>query len=291
MFLCKLPIDGFNACLFPTNDGYHVTIRRQHIIAHKRYPEVLNDLLILKLDKNFQFMNTPHILQDIPGRVKHQSWTEGLEDARIIEPGLLLAVACDTNPHWKPEMVVVHYDPIEGKLLSIQSLVIQGQVRQIEKNWLPLRRWGNELHVLHWLHPLRVLRVNLQTGLSEVLVEYPTIALMQGKEMHCGASLKIQEGFLVTARVKQGHGYSHSLWLLLDSDSYCVKGVSEPFRFLQAETGIYEMCMSLSLREKDEVLSACGKKDEVLACVSINDSWSGVWSFSLSEILTSMKPV
>jgi hypothetical protein len=159
-------------------------------------------------------------------------------------------------------------------------LTIQGQTRQTEKNWLSLRRWGNELHVLHWLHPLRILRLNLQTGLAEVLVEYPTVAELQGQDIHCGASLLLPQGFLVAVRVKSGHCYSHSLWLLLDSDSYAVKGVSEPFRFLLEETSNYEMCMSL-----------CKRGDEILACTSINDTWSGIWKFSLDTILKGLRPL
>jgi len=279
MFLCKLPIDGFNACLWEQPDGtFHGTIRRQHIVAKNRYPEVLNDLMTFTLDKDFQLVAEPQVMQDIPGRIKHQSWTEGLEDARIVEPGLLLAVACDTNPHWKPEMVAVTYDCAAAKLQSIQPLTLQGQPKQTEKNWLVLRHWGDEAHVLHWLHPLRVLRLNLKTGLAEMLVEYPTVASLQGIDMHCGAVLKLPEGFLVTARVKKGHGYSHSLWLLLDSDTYRVKGVSEPFRFAPGDT--YEMCMSLTQRN-----------EFVLACTSINDAWSGLWQFSLSDILKGLRPV
>ena len=325
MFVCKLPLEGFNACLYPLDDGtFHGTIRRQHIIAHKRYPEVLNDLLLFTLNKDFQLMQEPKFLKDIPGRIKHTSWTEGLEDARIIEPGLLLAVACDTNPHWKPEMVVTRYDSHTAQLLSLQPLQLQGQPKNTEKNWLVLRRWGNEAHVLHWLHPLRVLRMNLVTGLAEILVEYPTVKELEGQDIHCGACLPITEGFLVAVRVKSGHGYSHSLWLLLDSDSYEVKGVSEPFRFDTTSTGAYEMCMSLCLplgalskgtlqscrkcELQDTLISApaepaltlrcpCNshltvlKNQEIIATVSINDAWSGVWKFSLACILKGLRPV
>jgi hypothetical protein len=281
MFVCKVPLDGFNTCLYTQSDGtFHGTIRRKHIISLKQYPEVLNELILFTLNKDFQLIDAPKIVEDIPGRIKHKSWTEGLEDARIIEPGLLLAVGCDTNPHWKPEMVAVKYDPIAASLLSLKSLTIQGQPRKIEKNWLPLRRWGNEIHLLHWLHPLRILRLNLDTGLAEVLIEYPTIANLQGQEIHCGACLHIDQGFLISARVKSNYGYSHSLWLLLDSDSYEVKGVSEPFRFESDKTDIYEMCMSL-----------CLQNTNLLACVSINDEWSGIWKFSLEDIFKGLREV
>ncbi len=280
MFLCKLPVDGFNACLFQNSDGtFHGTIRRQHIIAYQRYPEVLNDLLLFTLSDKFELLDTPHLVQDIPGRTKHQSWTEGLEDARIVEPGLLLAVACDTNPHWKPEMVSVRYDPENAQLLSVLPLNLQDTPRQTEKNWLLLRHWGKEAHLLHSLSPLRVVRTNLELGIVVPLVERNVAELFE-QTIHCGACVRIPEGFLVTARVKQGHGYSHSLWLLLDADSYCVKGISSPFRFDLSEKQSYEMCMSLCVRE-----------DKVLACVSISDTWCGIWQFSKDHILSDLSPV
>lgn len=282
MFLCKLPIEGFNACLFTLPNGtYHGTIRRQHVIGQRNYPEVLNNLFLFHLDSNFQLVEEPRLVQDVPGRMKHRSWTEGLEDARILEPGLLFAVACDTNPHWKPEMVAVQYDPKEAKLLSIQPLTISGQTKQTEKNWLLLRRWGDEAHVLHWLNPVRVLRLKIDTGLGSVLVEHPPLKVMEGQEIHCGALLRIPEGFLVTARVKENMHYKHSLWLLLDADSYALCAVSEPFRFDASSETNFEMCMSLLLRDTDELL----------ACVSLSDMWSGVWMFSLQHILKGLRPV
>lgn len=278
MLLTKLPIDGFNASLFLMPDGsFHGSIRRMHSLCTEFYTECTNTLVIFSMDSEFRLIDEPKIIEDESGCNKYISWTAGPEDARIIEPGMCIAVACDTNPHWMPEMVLLKYDISTAKIYSIQPLSIQDAPIQIEKNWLILRRWGNEAHALHWLNPFRILRLNLQTGFAQIIFEtkYP---IFENNTLHCGASLRVPQGFLITARVKSKHDYSHSLWLLLDTDSYSLIALSKPFRFDESPSTNYEMCMSLCLRGDDELI----------ACVGISDAWSGVWSFSLKHIIESL---
>lgn len=55
---------------------------------------------------------------------------------------------------------------------------------------------------------------------------------MPGVELiaHNGAAVALEDGFLISARIKSGYSYKHSVWILLDR-SYKYRGVSPPFRF------------------------------------------------------------
>lgn len=149
-----------------------------------------------------------------------------------------------------------------------------------EKNWLVLRQWENECHLLHWFHPLRIVRVNLNTGNGEILKESfkHTIG---GSSIHGGCCLYLQtkNQFLINIRVYNDQKkYAYTKWLLLDHQYDIIKQ-SPPFRF--QDDGYYEMCMSLILTKKEN-------EEILIANVSVEDFQLFVYTFSMSDILDSL---
>lgn len=277
MFITKIPLPGFNASIYPTEFGWIGTQRQQHLQktpGAPRYPEVVNITTLFHLDHNFQLIHSEE-LQDNPNRVKHTSYTRGVEDCRLISNSELLAVTLDTNTRWKPEVSYVKFD--DSKITSIRPLAFTPE--GIQKNWLLLSRKNSVLTLLQHSNPFRIIEADLETGQTKTLKEY-TIPSLNGK-YHNGAVVHLpeQKQYLLTVRVKDGYNYAHSLWILLN-ESYDVIGYSKPFRFAEKEDSniSYEMCMSLFL-----------KNDTITACLGISDRCSAIYSFSLDTILSSMK--
>lgn len=186
--------------------------------------------------------------QTFPDRKKYPAYCSGIEDARWISDTELIAVTLDTNPTGEPEMSYIQlaYPPGEKKNMNndiiiihkIQRLIIKGLEPQLwQKNWLFLKRWGNEAHFLQWFHPWRVVRVNVETGQGEILIEHPTpIPFTKTKiylnAVHGGACvyLKKRNQFLASVRTYENLQYYASRWLLIDAD-YQLVGMSNLHRY------------------------------------------------------------
>jgi hypothetical protein len=269
---------GFNASFFWNGSQYAGTYREEiHLkenVQNHTYPEKHNLLHFFTMNASFE-TNVKGEIKDI-GRVHHRNWTSGFEDARLLDEQSCLAVTCDTNPFWKSDITYVKFNE-HLQTTSLTPLEIAGfdRTHRMEKNWLVLQRWKScvdEVHILHSCSPLRVLRCDLQTGKGNVIVEKENPYIP--RPFHNGAVLRCQQGFLVTGRVKEGYGYKHSMWILLDVD-YNVKAVSNPFRFAENES--YEMCMSLR-----QVGS------HVYACVGLSDRCSAVFCTTMDKIMNSL---
>lgn len=248
--------------------------RLDHRNEERKYPETESYYTLLELDKTFKVVKETE-LKDISSRVRHRSYSTGVEDCRFASDSCVLATTLDTNPHWKAEVSVAHFSPRSAEILSVAPVKIKNFLSGTEKNWLPLRCWQNELHVLHFCNPLRILRIDLKTAEAEVIKESPSSSL--NIKAHGGAAVQLPDGtFLVTVREYRRAHYACSRWLRLD-DQYELIGVSPPTRFQNKY--YYEMCMSLTVLPNS---------NHIVAAVSLEDKVQFVFTFLLDTILRSL---
>ena len=258
---------GYNASMLRTSTGY-IGLSRTSINIPNCNPSCKNTLYTFALSNDMNVITaTP--LEESFDRNRYQSWSKGLEDPRLLTPTSFLAVCCDTNPHWKPEMVYCTFE--NATVRTIQPLACQDKPRIIQKNWIYLKTDGDAIHLLYSMNPIQVIQMIPGSGDCTVLCTHPGLS----GTIHNGAAVQLTDGrFLVNVRVKQGHSFQHCLWTVLNAD-YTLASVSAPFRFDPSSS--YEMCMSLHLEEEN-----------VMACVGLNDSHSSLFRIPLTHILATM---
>lgn len=273
----RLAIPGFNACIIPQQDGY-LGLSRVCVQHSQRgvYPEATNNIVMFTLNSEYDVISTTE-LKDTTNRTIHKSWTQGIEDPRLLSSNRFTAVTCDTNTRWKPEMSIVTFSM---DITSIMPLCISDKENEPQKNWLYLNSHTEELHdYLYSSFPFSIIRVNMNTGKGYIIKEESTPGY--NIVTHNGAVVKTSEGYLLTVRVKQGYSYHYSLWVKLD-DNYNFIQVSKPFRFITGThlnddgtfvPGGYEMCMSLHM-----------EKNELVVCVSIDDADNFIQKYDIADI-------
>ena len=314
----KLDPPGFNLCLQSSGNGYFGLVRRtrnpngegwgNHMVpeSQRRYPETENHMWCLRLDSDLKLVpNSELELKDLTDRTKHRSFSTGPEDCRLLERDgdvdagddcCALGTTLDTNPNWQAEMSFLRFSPSKRQITNVTPLKVTGLPSSSEKNWLTLRRWGDELHVLHHANPLRVLRINVKTGESAILREKRCDAL--NFRTHSAASLRLPSGhFLILVREFRRILYVGSRWLLLD-DRYRLVGVSPPFRFQNIY--YYEMCMSITLTPQGQDLAAITSSlhdgmtlphVRLVAAVSLEDRVQRIYTFLLPTVLQTLVPL
>ena len=277
----RLDISGYNACLLQIKDGYTGLVRNTTRAANSTFG--INTIAQFTLDCEFNTLSY-NVLEDRSNRHIYRSWTSGPEDPRLISPNEFYAVTCDTNDRWQAEISKITFS--EGVITSVVPQVATDRPRGVEKNWILLNSWGTERHLLYSCHPFRILRLDDRTGAGHIFFEYtlPGIHL----NAHNGAAVALDDGFLVSARIKEGYAYKHSVWLKFDRAYKCV-GISPPFRFLNDgalqsdgsfRPGGYEMNMSTHREE-----------DLLVCCVGINDSYNLVVKYRLEDVLQFIHPL
>lgn len=227
---------------------------------------------ILHFDQDFKVLKRMD-LQDRTVREKPSGCLTGLEDCRLIDDMSLLAVTHDTNPKNHAQISFVRFSLLTNIISDIQPLIIEGiDPDQTQKNWLLLRQWGDELHLLQNYNPWRVVRVNSKSGKGSILKEESLSNL--NLKAHGGAAVELPDHtFLVTIREYRRRYYAGSRWLHIDAQ-YNLIGISPIFRF-QNEL-YYEMCMSLTLRPP-----------YVVAALSLEDRVLQIHTFLLASLLYS----
>ena len=277
-----LDISGYNACLLPAGDGYMGLVRNTTRDAGSTFG--INKIAQFTLDHEFKTLSYK-VLEDRSGRHIFRSWTTGPEDPRLVSATEFYAVTCDTNDRWQAEISKITF--ADGVITKVVPQTASDRPRGVEKNWILLNSWGSERHLLYSTHPFRFLRLDDRTGTGHIFHEYtiPGVTL----HAHNGAAVRIGDEFLVTARVKEGHNYKHSVWIKFDRAYKCV-GISPPFRFEESSecrqpdgsfrAGGYEMNMSTH-REGD--LLVC--------CVGVNDSYNIIVKYRLDDVLSFISPL
>ncbi len=266
----------------PTDDGYLGLVRNTTRAIGSTFG--INTIAQFTLNREFKTLSYK-VLVDHSGRHIYQSWTTGPEDPRLISATEFYAVTCDTNDRWQAEISKITF--ADGIITNVVPQTATDMPRGVEKNWILLNSWGNERHLLYSTHPFRFLRLDDRTGVGHIFHEYtlPDVTL----HAHNGAAVQMEDGFLVSARVKEGHNYKHSVWIKFDRAYKCV-GISPPFRFEDQpecrqpdgsfRAGGYEMNMSIH-REGD--LLVC--------CVGVNDSYNIIVKYRLEDVLRFISPL
>lgn len=258
-------------------DKYLATIR--NVLLRKNeteYPTMKNLLYLMVLDEHFDILDIQEMEECLEKpRDTFVSFTEGLEDCRLINDSLFFGVLLDSNDLWIPVMALCKYDYTTGKINDIKTLDDGGKNPQ--KNWIFLHETNTCLYVLHSYDPFKIISLEKETG-KQSIHHYQKIFDLESCEIHGGACVYLERAkqYLVTIRVVKNHQYQYSLWLLL-SQSYKMVGISEPFLFFNApimKFKYYEMCMSLIL-----------KNDVLLSAVSVCDKDVYVIRHDLNEIL------
>lgn len=292
----ELPIPGFNLALANNPGGGFLGLlrrtrnpngtwanQRHHKKEEVKYPETESYYILLHMDRTLKIVKETE-MKDVSSRTRHKNYSTGVEDCRFVSPdGCVLATTLDTNPHWKAEMSVARFSPETGDITSVQPINnIKHLKLATEKNWLHLRHWGNEMHLLQWVNPIRILRIDCEKAEGEVVKEITTPSSLNIKA-HGGAAVQLPDGtFLVTIREYRRTHYAHSRWFRLD-DQYQLIGVSPPFRFQNKH--YYEMCMSLCVVSQ----SSSGGGTHIVAAVSLEDKVQFIFTFLLDTILRTLK--
>lgn len=281
-FVKNLNINGFNACISPNKTlGYNGIVRRQILLGGGN-PSVRNEYFFFTLDTDFKVIEIS-LMKDTTNRTIHCNFTTGIEDARFVDDESLVAVTLDTNDRWKTEVSYIQIHPTTHEIVGIVPLFIEGFPNHNEKNWIVIEKKDGCARMLYSCNPLRLVDVDLFSGRGRLVKEYSVPNLEDA--LHTGSILKLDDGYLVTARKKSGHSYKHSRWMLFDSE-FNMKAYSDPFRFheeykyvksmepLEYNTGSYEMCMSMHRED-----------DKVVACVSVDDRDIYVYKYKLEDLL------
>jgi len=276
----KICHEGFNMSIIEHPDhprDYLATIRDKFNTSYE-YPSIENIVYLVHLDSTFQVIHSKK-LED-PLRKRHESFTTGFEDCRLIDGNMMTGVLLDNTDQWVPEMCLCNFDRTTykiDKMIVFNTDIGDGGEKKPEKNWLVLNRNTTKLFMLYSYDPLRVMSVDIETGDSR-LIHFQKIFNLENCQVHGGGVVYIEKErkYLVNVRVVNDNKYQFSLWLLLNQQ-YKLTGMSEGFLFSNNEssnTPNYEMCMSL-----------IEKNDFIYASVSINDSEIFIYEFSLDDLL------
>jgi len=277
---------GFSVSAFPLENGYLVTMRQQNL--KKRiigvYPECLNETSILHLDNDFNLLSVNILNEERVGIPIFRSYTKGVEDCRLIDEGSFLCSSLDTNEHWKPEVCYCEFS--NNKITKLLKLFIDGeQYTRIEKNWLFLKRENNNLLLLYWYNPFKIVSVDLDSGCGKIVKEYsiPNLNL----NAHGGACiyLEAEDKYLVVIRnfVVNSYKFRNNQWLLLDNN-FMLIGISNEFIFPVNSEFNYQMCMSLIIKSSEN-------KRLLYAIVSIDETNNYIYEYDLNNVLNDINPI
>jgi hypothetical protein len=273
--------NGFNmSCFFNSlKNEYIATIRET--MFQTCYPEAINKTKILYLNENFEIKSSYYLNDNID--IKHLSYSQGLEDCRLIDEYSFLCTALHTNSHWKPEMCYVEFK--NNKITKLKQLYIEGeQYTKIEKNWLFIKKEENNIFCFYNYNPFQIISINIDTGKATKIKEYniPNINL----KSHGSACvyLKKHNKYLVAVRNVVNHKCQGNHFLLFN-DNYDLLGITEEFNFSNFK-GSYQMCMSLIVKTNENT-----NEEIIYAFVSIDDTKCYVYEFKLHDILEKCHPI
>jgi hypothetical protein len=270
--------------MYAQGDHYLMLFRRRICNPIQNMnPSVFNTTFLATYDKNLNLLSETELSD--ADRPTHMSYTTGIEDSRFIDENSLLCVCCDSNPFWKPEMCHVSFS---NKVEKLTPLYIEGMPRQIQKNWLFLKRHSEqEIDLLYWCDPFQIVRANTSTGHCNIIKSYTMDGLTLNA--HGGASIFLEPSkvpvqyenkILVNIRLFEQRPelsyqtYTHSHWILLDLD-YNLIGISEPFKWSDEQ---YEINTSLCIQDQ-----------YLLAPVVFNESHKYIYKLPLLEVLGSIR--
>jgi hypothetical protein len=272
---------GFNmSCFFNSSKKEYIATVRE-TIHQQHYPEAINKTKILYLNENFEIKSSYYLNENID--IKHLSYSEGIEDCRLINEKSLLCTALHTNSHWKPEMCYVEFE--NNKIKKLKQLYIEGQqYTKVEKNWLFLKKEENTIFCLYNYNPIQIISVDINTGKGNIIKEYniPGVKL----NSHGGACVYLEKHnkYLVIVRNVLNHQFQGNHFLLFD-DSYDLQGVSDEFNFSDFK-GYYQMCMSLIVKTDENT------NEQILyAFVGVNDNACYIYDYKLHDILEKCHPI
>ena len=275
---------GFNGSILRLPSGNYIGLIRRDTPINKDgvYPQGHSTIYFIELSSVFDVIQCK-LLEDTLDRLRHTSWSSGLEDPRIITSKSCLCVTLDTNTEWKAEMSYVEFDSEKGSITKIQPLKIENLPRKIEKNWIVLEHEGIDATILYSTSPLIILKVNLDSGIGSILYEDPGIPF----HAHNGSSVRLDDGsFLLSVRVKDGIHYKQSFWIKMRRD-YTIESISKPYRFSTNEfrdeytdREVYEMCMSMHI-----------ENGNIIASVGMNDTHVTIYMICLSDILEGLRTI
>lgn len=276
----KIKLNGFNMSLIrhpKYTNMFLGTMRSVFPNGKNRFPLLYNEIVCVLLDQEYSVISSWK-LKDESKIEKEISYTHGLEDYRMINENEGFAVSLYTNREWKPEMCLCTIDKTSIK--EIKPLYLRyGRLKTPEKNWLLLREEEENYIMIHSYFPFRVVKVNKETGIVDVLSEQNVFTKVSG-EIHGGSCVWIPEKkqYLVLARNVDKHVYKHYYWIQLN-EQYSVLSVSQPFRFEAIDgipnlSNVYEM-----------VLSTILKHNVLIVPVSFADRVVYMYEFDLQKIL------
>lgn len=284
----KIEYEGYNLSCVKTKSTsreYISTIRQSTYPKNGNYPECINRTIILYLDENFNIKESKILDETIDETInnkKYISYSEGIEDCRLIDESSLLCTVLHTNPYWKPEVCYIEFK--NNKITKQINLYIEGeQYTKIEKNWLFLKKSEDlsQIYVLYWYNPIKIGLIDINTGKGSIIKSYEMPNNNQSNSPHGGASiyLESQNQYLVTIRNYENKKYKDNSWLLFDEE-FNLLGKSDGFIFPVDYEISYQMCMSLILEEKN-----------LYAFVTINELEVIIYSYDLNDVLNKIKKI
>lgn len=282
----QIELKGFNMCLIihPQNPNkYLATIRCTEKNESNEYPTLYNSNYLLFFDEELELTGGYEITEQLETpRVKYKSYTEGLEDIRLIDDKYLIAGTTDSNNEWMPELMLCEYNIKNGSITKMISLA-DGTP---QKNWLVLKSTLNMYYVLHSYDPLKIITIDKESG-SQNVIHYQKVFNLEDCHIHGGACVYLEDKkqYLVSVRVKKNNQYHYSLWILLN-EKYKLVASSEPFLFFKNKREIcgvkdkayYEMCMSI-----------IEKGNDLICSVSVNDQDVFILKYRTISVLNLIK--
>ena len=133
--------------------------------------------------------------------------------------------------------------------------------KKFEKNWVPIRLFGDVLELLHSTNPCRVISLNLSTGTQTCSVT--TVGELPLKLSGGTPYLRLQDGsYLRVARRRYplfNRGYVHLNFFAHYDENLEVIALSKPFIFRQIG---FEICNGIALSKDDRIIFSWGENDE-----------------------------
>jgi hypothetical protein len=202
----------------------------------------------------------------------------GLEDARLVkwfDKYYLCGVRRDTTENGQGRMELSEIKISDDKVeeVSRNRIEVPDETSYCEKNWMPILE--KPLHFVKWANPTEVVKVNLETNLSEQVF----LSKVKGRlpyEMRGGTPLIRwnTDQYLcichdVDYRPKNHNGHKDSDYyhrFVILNDDYSIHTISEQFNFMTAKI---EFCIGLA-EYKDDILITFGFQDNSSYIIRIN---------------------
>jgi hypothetical protein len=273
--------NGYNmSCFFNSQKNEYIATIRE-TTDQTYYPETINKTKILYLNENFDIKSSCYLNENIS--IKHLSYSEGIEDCRLINEKSLLCTALHTNAHWKPEMCYVEFE--NNEITKLKQLYIEGQqYTKIEKNWLFLKKQDNYIFCLYYYNPFQIISIDTDTGKGTIIKEYNVPGVQLKSHGAASVYLKHCNKYLVAIRNISNHKFEGNHFLVF-SDEYDLLAISDNFYFSDTKDS-YQMCMSLILKNNEDNCEPI-----INAFVSVNDKDCYIYEFKLNDILEKCYPI